>query len=129
MLLRKYMSLLGIGSAKIDLILPKEKYKLGEQINGYFLLKGGTIEQQLKRIDCDLICIDKQGESEKVIDSVTILTSKCIESEETNQMPFTFTLPASIPFVTEDVSFRFTTRLTFNEGVKSIDQDFIEIVQ
>ena len=48
MILRKYMALIGIGSAKIDLILEKVSYKPGEQVKGYFMVKGGTIEQQLR---------------------------------------------------------------------------------
>ena len=43
LILRKSLLLLGIGSAQIDLILPKNTYKSGECINGYFLIKGGTL--------------------------------------------------------------------------------------
>lgn len=128
MLLRKYLSLIGIGSAKIDLILPKDTYVPGEHINGYFLLKGGTIEQTLKRIDCDLVRIEEGKGQEDIVDTTTILTSKIIQSEEANQIPFTFCLPASIQASNEEVSYRFKTKLTFNEGVKSIDQDNIVIL-
>ncbi|MCF6408910.1 sporulation protein [Pseudalkalibacillus salsuginis] len=128
MLLRKYMSLVGIGSAQIDLILPKETYTLGEHINGYFLLKGGIIDQQLKRIDCDLVKVDSEKGKENIIDSTTILTSQLIESEESNKIPFSFKLPTSLPLSTKDISYRFKTRLTFTQGVESIDQDIIQIV-
>ncbi len=122
------MSLVGIGSAKIDLILPKETYKPGEHINGHFLLKGGTIEQQLKRIDCDLVKVDQVLEKEEVIDSTTILTSHLIKSEEANEIPFTFKLPKTLHCSDEEISYRFKTKLTFKEGVKSIDQDIIQII-
>lgn len=128
MILRKYMSLIGIGSARIDLILPKETYSPGEAINGYFLIKGGTIEQLIKRIDCDLMMTDLEDDSEKVVDTFTVLTSKLIEAEECNQIFFTFKLPSSIPYSTTERSFRFKTRLTFNEGVESRDQDMIQII-
>ena len=122
------MSLLGIGAARIDLILPKESYKPGEDINGYFLIRGGTIEQKIRRIDCDLVMIVESTGEEKVIDSTTILTSKKINSEEMNNSPFTFTLPDTVPISTKDISYRFKTRLTFNEGVESRDQDTIKII-
>ena len=48
LILRKYMSMLGIGSAKIDLQLPKLQYTPGENVSGIFLIEGGTIEQQIK---------------------------------------------------------------------------------
>lgn len=128
MLLRKYMSLLGVGSAVIDLILPKDTYRRGELINGYFHLKGGTIEQQLKRIDSDLVLIDKDTNTEKVIDTATILSSKLINPDEDSKVAFTFKLPENIPVSTDGISYRFKTRLTFNEGVESKDQDLIQIV-
>lgn len=127
MMLRKYMSLLGIGSAKVDLIIDENVYRPGEIVNGYFLLKGGTIEQKIKRIESDLVQINKSLDTEKVIGSTTILTSQQIDSEEQSKTPFTFLLPESLEDTTPDVSYRFKTRLIFNEGVKSLDQDHITI--
>lgn len=128
MILRKYMSLLGIGSARIDLILPKEKYQRNEHINGYFLIRGGTIEQQIKRIDCDLVYTDQSTGVETVVDTTTILTTKLIHSEEYDEIPFTFKLANNVPVTTKERSYRFKTKLTFNEGVESKDQDIIQIV-
>lgn len=128
MILRKYMSLLGIGSAKIDLVLERVAYKPGDPVHGYFHIKGGTIEQQLKRIDCDFVIADKT-EMQKVIDTKTILTTTRINPEESNKISFAFQLPASVLASTEDLSYRFRTRLTFNEGVHSSDQDVIQIVR
>src|SRR3954469_17961749 len=99
------MSLLGIGSAQIDLVLQKEMYKHGDSVHGYFLIKGGTIEQQIKRIDCDLIMSDRTTFVEKVIDTTTILTSMRIYSEGLYEIPFTFQLPDFVPVSTEEVSF------------------------
>jgi sporulation-control protein len=127
MMLRKYMSLLGIGSAKVDLIIDENVYRPGELVNGYFLLKGGTIEQKIKRIESDLVQINKLLDTEKVIGSTTILTSQQIDSEEQSKTPFTFLLPESLEDTTAEVSYRFKTRLIFNEGVKSLDQDHITI--
>lgn len=127
LLLRKFMSLVGIGSAKIDLILDKETYMPGEHVKGYFLLNGGTIAQQLKRIDCDLVKVENGTES--MVDATSILTSRSIESEASNKIPFSFKLPTSLPISTEEISYRFKTRLTFTEGVESVDQDIIQVVE
>jgi sporulation-control protein len=121
------MSILGIGSAQIDLILPKEEFLPGECINGYFLIRGGVIEQQLKRIDCDLVMADLSLRTEKVIETANILTSKQIESDEQNRIDFIFRLPKDLAASTEERSFYFNTRLVFDEGVISKDQDFITI--
>lgn len=129
MLLRKYMALLGIGSAQIDLILEKEIYKAGEIVNGHFLIKGGTISQELKRIDCDLVAVNRLEETEEVVDSVTILTTKVIQSEDVNKIPFTFLLPNTALVSTDNLSYRFKTKLAFKQGVESLDQDAIRIIQ
>jgi sporulation-control protein len=123
------MSLLGIGSAQIDLILQKETYKLGDPVHGYFLIKGGTIEQQIKRIDCDLIMSDQTALVENVIDTTTILTSRSVHSEELYKIPFTLHLPVYVPNSSQEVSYHFQTRLTFNKGVESRDRDIIQIIQ
>lgn len=129
MLLRKYMALLGVGSATIDLILEKEVYRPGEIVNGHFSIEGGNIEQKLKRIDCDLVLTDKAAGIEKVIDTNTILTSTQIDSEELYKLSFVFQLPISLDPSTDKLSYRFQTKLIFNEGVTSQDQDIIEIIQ
>ena len=43
MLLRKMLSLIGVGSTQIDLVLEKETYKPSEQVRGQFIIKGGTM--------------------------------------------------------------------------------------
>jgi sporulation-control protein len=128
MLLRKFMSLLGVGSATIDLILPKDTYYPGEIINGIYKIKGGTIDQKIKRIDCDLVMKNVRTGNEKVIDSTMVLLSQQIQSEEDNQLNFSFKLDDQLPYSSEEWSFRFKTRLTFNEGVESKDQDIIQIL-
>ncbi|WP_090832250.1 MULTISPECIES: sporulation protein [unclassified Bacillus (in: firmicutes)] len=128
MLLRKYMSLLGIGSAKIDLILEKESYRPGEPVHGYFFIQGGTIEQQVKRIECDLVMLDQISGVETIVDSATILSGAKIESEEMNKINFSFQLPESVALTDENTSYCFHTKLHFNEGVLSRDEDVIKII-
>ncbi|MDQ0200454.1 sporulation protein [Neobacillus ginsengisoli] len=129
MILRKYLSLLGIGSAQIDLILQKLTYRPGESVQGYFLIKGGTIEQQIKQIECELVLIDKVKKKEEVIDTTTILLTTRIDPEESNKVEFTFQLPRSVPASSEKISYRFKTKLTFTKGVESFDQDIIKIIE
>ena len=130
MILRKYMALLGVGSARIDLILEKDTYVVGEQVKGVFVVKSGLIGQQLKRIDCDLVMSDddKQKTKGKVVESLTIFTSKYINPNTENHIPFTFRIPHSI-HVDNLVSYRFKSSLAFNEGVESLDHDVITILQ
>jgi sporulation-control protein len=127
MLLRKYLSLLGIGSAQIDLVLDKETYRPGEKVEGYFQIKGGTIDQELKRIECDLVMRDERARREEVIETSTILTCSTISSEADNRISFVFRLPNDLEVSTESGSYGFKTRLFFKEGVESVDHDDIQV--
>ena len=123
------MSLLGIGAAKVDLILENDVFEPGEGVSGYFFIKGGTIEQHIKRIECDLIQRNLLNNKESVMGSVTIFTSKSIDSNEDNTMPFSFHLPHDIDISNVELTYHFKTRLIFDEGITSVDQDPIQIVK
>lgn len=128
MLLRKYMSLLGVGSAQIDLILEKDILKPGDSVNGHFLIKGGTIDQQLKQIDCQLVMKNEMIDTEKVIDTITIQVQSKIQSDEADKVPFAFQLPKDVPVSTKEISYRFKTKLIFEQGVESWDEDMIKVI-
>ncbi|MFZ3589609.1 sporulation protein [Bacillus sp. DJP31] len=128
MLLRRYMSLIGIGSARVDLVLEKENVRPGDSMTGTFNINGGTIEQQIKRIECDLVKTSIKTGSEEVVDSMIILTAKLINSEETSNIPFTFFIPPTLEASCASLSYRFQTRMIFQEGVKSMDQDVIIVL-
>lgn len=129
MLLRKFMSLMGVGSSQIDLILEKETYKPNEQVKGHFFIKGGIIEQDLKRIDCDFVMVNEKEETEEVVDDTTILLTESIESEGDKKIPFIFQLPKHIHPSDESHSYKFKTRLIFKQGVESMDTDEIKIIK
>ncbi|KSU62752.1 hypothetical protein AS034_11635 [[Bacillus] enclensis] len=127
MLLRKYASMLGVGSAKIDLILPKTEFYPGELLHGYFVLKGGIVKQKVRRIDCDLIMVDKQS-TEKVIDSTTIYRSEDLAPDETNRLNFVYRIPKTLQTGKNGIRYLFKTKLTFDKGVESLDEDWIVVV-
>ncbi|MGE7766809.1 sporulation protein [Peribacillus sp. NPDC096540] len=129
MLLRKYLSQLGIGKAIIDLKLSKVIYGLGERVTGEFYIIGGICEQKIKRLECDLVQIDKMKNAQQVIDTTTILTTKFIEEEQEIRIPFSFQLPVTTAVSSEHISYRFNTRLFFDVGVISEDQDIIQVVE
>lgn len=117
------MALIGIGSAQIDLILDKSTFQKGEVVRGHFIIEGGTIDQHINRIECDLVKTDFNGE-EQIIGNTTMLTSRSIQPEENNKIPFTYQLPSSA-YAGE---FHFKTKMIFREGVKSVDSDPIKII-
>lgn len=128
MILRKYMSLMGIGSAQVDLIIDKNRYRRAEMVNGRIHIFGGTVEQEIKRIECDFVKTNPITETEEIMDSVTILTKQQIESGEKSHFEFHFQLSDDLEKTSQSSSYHFKTKLIFNEGVKSLDHDPIFIV-
>jgi sporulation-control protein len=129
MLLRKYMSLLGVGSAQIDLILEKDVLIPGESVNGKFLIKGGTVDQDLQLIECALVMVNLKSEAEKILDTVTIDVPLRIQPNGDDDVPFTFLLPADVPPSNKDISYHFKTKLVFKQGTESWDEDMIKVVK
>ncbi|MBD1383628.1 sporulation protein [Metabacillus arenae] len=128
MLLRKIMSKLGIGSAKIDLILNKETYRRSDIIEGVYKIQGGTIEQKLKRIESELVQTQENNEEGNVILTNLILTSDTVFADHEKVVTFSCKLPGDIPLSNEEISYKFVTRLVFDDGVDSLDHDKIEII-
>ncbi|OCA84986.1 hypothetical protein A8F95_09785 [Bacillus wudalianchiensis] len=119
---------LQVGSAHIHLVLDKKEFIPGEKVTGYFSLEGGWFEQNIKRLECDLVIVDKQEHTEQLIEgAVTRLMSKSIDSNESDQIPFTFCLPAKLAPLSGNRSYQFHTRIVFSNGTESSDHDEIKI--
>ena len=129
MLLRKYMSLLGVGSAQIDLILEKDVLIPGDPVNGKFLIKGGTVDQDLQLIECALVMVNLKTEAENVLDTVSIDVQLRIQPDGDDMVPFSFLLPLDVPPSSKDISYHFKTKLVFKQGVESWDEDMIKVVK
>lgn len=128
MLLGKYMCKIGVGTAKIDLVLKDDTYCLGDMIKGEYIINGGFFEQRLKRIESDLVQTSANDDRQKVIHTNTILSSTVIGAQEKKVMGFSFKLPSTLEPTDNQVSYKFITRLVFTDGVSSVDHDEIFIV-
>lgn len=129
MLLRKYMSLMGVGSAQIDLILEKDVLIPGDSVNGKFLIKGGTVDQDLQLIECALVMVNLKTEAEKVLDTLTIDKQLRIQPDGDDEVPFSFQLPMDVPPSNKHISYHFKTKLVFKQGTESWDEDMIKVVK
>ncbi|MBM7573233.1 sporulation protein [Aquibacillus albus] len=127
-MIAKLMSLLKIGSPKVDLILDTNQVKPGDKISGVFYMEGGWVKQKLKRLECDFVR-EYHGEKPEVIQPVkTVLMSDTIDSDDQTEIPFTYKLPKELPPTSEDVSYRLETKLVFTNDTKSIDTDEIVVL-
>ncbi|MFC7440344.1 sporulation protein [Laceyella putida] len=130
MVFKKFMAKLGKGSAQVDLVLDKQEYKLGEQINGELFIQGGTIEQDINKIDIDFLMSVRIGEHEQ-----TILINRFpfhepfkIKPSERKSYSFSYELPQNLLLSGYSVSYYFITHLDIAAGVDSTDRDPIDVL-
>ncbi|GAE43850.1 hypothetical protein JCM21738_515 [Mesobacillus boroniphilus JCM 21738] len=113
------MSLLGVGSAQIDLILEKDVLVPGDSVNGKFLIKGGTVDQDLQLIECALVMVNLKTEAEKVLDTVSIDVQLRIQPDGDDMVPFSFLLPLDVPPSSKDISYHLKQSWSLNRALKA----------
>jgi len=124
----KLMCRFGIGATKVDLVLNQKEFHPGEVIKGEYELTGGRVEQKLKRIETDLLQYDQNSDRSSVLHHNTILSSSTMKANEQRTIHFSCRLSDSFPPSSEDVSYKFVTRLVFDDGVNSVDHDEFRIL-
>jgi sporulation-control protein len=120
----------GEGSAEIDLRLDHHRYRAGEEIEGHFFLKGGTVEQQINGIEITLILTARDGKKGRrfPITAAPISSSFRLAPEKEKMISFSLRLPHTLPISGPEVSYHFSTRLDIPGGIDPIDTDPIEIL-
>ncbi|WP_062233448.1 sporulation protein [Fictibacillus sp. FJAT-27399] len=111
-MLKKCMSLFKLGQATIDLKLDSYELKPGENVNGFFLLKGRWMKQIIKRLECDLIVQNQEDKTERMIESVTtIYMYKELSPDGSIEIPMSYQLPDDLISSSPTVTYRLQTRL------------------
>jgi sporulation-control protein len=123
----KFMCRFGIGTTKIDLVLNKKEFRPGDVIKGEYELTGGRVEQKLKRIETDLLQYDEITDRSSILHQNTILSSSTMKANEQRTIHFSCRLSDAFPPSSETVSYKFVTRLVFDDGVNSVDHDEFQI--
>ncbi|PFA67057.1 hypothetical protein CN378_11795 [Bacillus sp. AFS015802] len=124
----KLMCRFGIGATKIDLVLNKKEFRPGDVIKGEYELTGGRVEQKLKRIETDLLQYDEKRDRSSVLHQNTILSSSTMKANEQRTIHFSCRLSDAFPPSSDTVSYKFVTRLVFDDGVNSVDHDDFQIL-
>ncbi|WP_047151926.1 sporulation protein [Aneurinibacillus tyrosinisolvens] len=129
-MLKKIMAKMGIGSAKVDLILHNNEYALGDRIEGELVIQGGAVEQFINKIDVDFVMNlrTKKQEHKQVVSSIPLYSSFTIHASERKAIPFTFQLSEELLVSSHMVSYYFVTNLDIAGGVDNQDNDYIRVV-
>ncbi len=126
---KKFMAKLGMGGAKVDLVLDQSDFTLGDEVRGQLVIQGGNVEQKVNQIDIQLyLSIYKDGqEYTKMIESIPIIGAFTIEANERKVLPFTYVLPNNLLLSTSQISYYFVTHLDIAGAVDHKDRDYIAI--
>lgn len=128
-MLNKFMSIFGVGSAKIDLVLDKDEYYIGDTIQGEIQIEGGTVEQFINKIDVEFVIKIKMKDKNfsSTITTIPISNDFILQPEERKVISFKYVLPSNLLLSRKRVSYTFQTNLDIAGGLDSIDFDDIKI--
>jgi sporulation-control protein len=129
-MLKKLLSKLGVGSAKVNLVLHHPHVRLGEKIEGEFFIEGGTVEQHIHKLDVELHLIVRTDghEHRRTVAVIPVSPSFTIKPGERKVLPFSYVLPIHLPVTRHGVYYTFVTRLDIAQGVDALDRDAIHVL-
>lgn len=127
---KKLLSKLGIGSAKINLVLHHPHVRVGEKIEGEFFIEGGMTEQHIRKLDVELrLIVHANGQQHRqTVAVIPVASSFMLHPGERKVLPFVYTLPLHLPVTRYGVEYVFVTRLDIADGVDAVDEDSIRIL-
>lgn len=152
---KRMLSSVGIGSAKVDTVLERDKYSPGELMEGVVKIKGGSTEQQIDGLYFSVQCtyeavvkmpdfefdeedegffIDDEEASEQEVTKTAVLEkfklkdSMAIGPGDEEEIPISFTLPWKTPLTMGKTKVWLRTGLDIQKGLDAGDRDYIEVV-
>jgi sporulation-control protein len=134
-LFRKVLSSIGIGSARVDLVLAKSRFAAGEMITGELRVEGGMLDQKVDRVYLKLLLTSRFKKDNHVQQVArefaheTIATGFNVEAGGKLQpIPVSYTLPEDIPVSTSSTKYYLVTGLDVAMAVDPKDSDLIEVL-
>lgn len=126
---KKMMAKIGIGSAKVDLVLHGNEYALGDKIEGELIVEGGAVKQSINKMDVDFVLNVRTTKQEykQVVTSIPVASSFIIQASEKRALPFIFELPEDLLVSSPMISYFFVTNLDIAAGVDNQDHDSIRL--
>ncbi|PAE14983.1 hypothetical protein CHH91_16155 [Virgibacillus sp. 7505] len=128
-MLKKCLELMQLRAPSIRLELNQASYHAGEKIEGHFQLLGGWKDQNLNRLDCDLVI--KNSANDKIVNIKNVLSifmSKQLKSNEQMKKPFTFRLPEELEPSSGTLVYELQTKLVFANEKCAKDDRQVQII-
>lgn len=127
---KKLMASFGVGSAKVDLVLDKQQYRIGETVRGKAVVEGGNADQQVNSLDVDMVLkFNIRGkEFSRVVHTINVSRNFFIKEKKTLEFPIEHHLPADYPISKGSVSYHLITKMDIARSTDSGDTDNLVIL-
>ncbi|WP_459503036.1 sporulation protein [Bacillus sp. C1] len=131
---QKFLASVGIGSAKVDTVLEKEEYLIGEDIVGAVHITGGSVDQQIESIYLTLTASyirevdDKKVSATFDLERVRLTDPIMISPNEKVEIPFSFPMPIEAPITFGMKNVWIHTGLDIKRSVDPSDRDYIQVL-
>ncbi|CCO07303.1 sporulation protein [Desulforamulus hydrothermalis] len=127
---KKLMASLGVGAARVNLVLDYEQCRIGEQLTGKVMVEGGSVDQAVHTLDVDIIMkfTFKGKEVSRRVDTIQVARDFCIKARESRAIPFGHTIPFNYPVTKGSVSYSLVTRMDIAQAVDAEDADKLVVL-
>lgn len=127
---KRLMASFGVGTAKVDLILDKQQYRIGETIRGKAVIEGGNVDQQVNSLDIDIMLkFNIRGkEFSRVVHTINVARNFFVKEKKTVEFPVEYTLPADYPISKGSVSYHLITKMNIIRSTDSGDTDSLVVL-
>lgn len=131
---KKLLASLGVGAAKIDLVLDSEVVTMGEAVTGKVYVQGGEVKQQIEELEVHfkLASSYKKGDHIRQVNE-TIATIPVIQEDftvhpgEKREFDFYFECPELLPVSSVNTHYYFQSNLEINAGIDAKDRDIVSV--
>lgn len=131
-LFKTLLASLGIGSARIDLVLDRDEVIMGEKVTGQLYVYGGNVKQEIEGLSVDLRLKSHHAKTAQEMEE-TVCTIEVTDEEFTlrpgveMKFPFSFVCPYTLPISSINTKYYFMSNLEIDNGIDAKDRDFIKI--
>lgn len=133
-LFNKVFASVGIGAAKVDTKLEKDRVMPGEEVRGIVEILGGNTDQNIDDIYLSLHTTyikeadDRKYTATAQIDRFKLTQSFIIKENEKKEIPFSFRLPLEMPLSMGRSKVWVSTGLDIKNAVDPSDKDYLTVV-
>lgn len=131
---QKFLASVGIGNAKVDTVLEKDEYIVGEEILGKVHITGGSVSQQIESIYLTLSTSyirevdDKKITTTYDLERVRLTEPFSVEPNEKREIPFSFKMPLETPLTLGMKTVWVHTGLDIKRSIDPSDRDYIQVL-